>query len=88
MMTVNYRELSKELKRVQDEARSGLKNPRAISIERKDWFPDETVELGVNWAALGTMDAEETKNFAEALMKAANAVATFKYNGYKVIYGE
>jgi hypothetical protein len=45
------------------------------------------VHLGVNWAGIGTVSAEETVKFAGKLAAAAEATANFKYNGYTIVYG-
>lgn len=42
--------------------------------------------MQVNWAAIGTVTADETASFARALTYAAELAAGFKYNGYKVYY--
>lgn len=43
---------------------------------------DEPIKLGVNWAAIGTVDAEQARHFAAAVIAAAEAVEKFPYNGY------
>ena len=40
--------------------------------------------MQVNWAAIGTVTADETASFARALAYAAELAAGFEYNGYKV----
>lgn len=44
------------------------------------------IQMGVNWPAKGTVPAEEAVAFARGLLQAAEAAASFKYNGYKIEY--
>ena len=46
----------------------------------------DTVELGVNWAAIGTVSAEEAVGFAEQIMKAADIAANHPAVGARVVY--
>lgn len=50
----------------------------------KPWHRPKVMQ--VNWAAIGTVTADETASFARALMYAAELAAGFKYNGCKVYY--
>lgn len=43
---------------------------------------DEPIQLGVNWAAIGTVPAEQARRFAADIIAAAEAVETFPYNGF------
>jgi len=49
---------------------------------------ERTVQLGVNWGAIGTVAPEKAEAFAEELKAAAQEAKTFKYNGYTIVYGE
>ena len=40
------------------------------------------IQVGVNWASIGTVSPEETEEFAHALLQAAEDCKNFKYNGY------
>ena len=46
------------------------------------------IQMGVNWSAIGTVDAETTIKFAELLKTAADLAEGFKFNGYVVDYSE
>lgn len=43
---------------------------------------DDPIKLGVNWAAVGTVPAEQAMQFAERIIAAAELVDKFPYNGY------
>ncbi len=44
------------------------------------------VELGVNWAAIGTVDPVEAERFAQKLSRAAEIAATHPVNGATIVY--
>ena len=88
MKTVKYQEYSDELRRVKRELGIGMGTKRSIELYEIGGCFNAPVKLGVNWAALGTVSGEEARRYAELLMKAAQATENFKYNGYKVVYGE
>lgn len=44
------------------------------------------IKAEVNWAALGSVSAEDAVKFAQLLTKAAELASNFKYNGFKVYY--
>ena len=87
MKTVKYQEYRAELRRVERELGIGIGARNGIELfDMEDGVLP--VKLGVNWSALGTVSGEEARRYAELLMKAAQAAENFKYNGYKVVYGE
>ena len=47
-------------------------------------YEDSGIQMGVNWAALGTVSPEETEEFAYTLLEAAEDCRNFKYNGYVI----
>ena len=84
MKTVSYRTYQQTLSKLQRE----VSPERHIYVYDMGNGFDEPVQLGVNWAALGTVPADEAREFAEKLVKAATAAENFEYNGYTVTYGE
>lgn len=46
----------------------------------------DIVELGVNWAAIGTVPAEEALGFAKQITKAADIAANHPAVGARVVY--
>lgn len=46
----------------------------------------EPIQLGVNWAAIGTVSAEEAVAFAAKLTKAAEIAANHPMNGAEIVY--
>ena len=80
--TVSYEEYNRELYRLQKKYRS---RGSLIEIYEVDSiFESSPIQVGVNWAATGTVSPEETEEFAHALLKAAEDCRNFKYNGYVI----
>lgn len=69
------------------EARFGRTMAQRIAFCECNRFK-EPKRIGVNWAAIGTADSDETMRFSEALAYAATKAASFKYNGYFVIFDD
>ena len=44
------------------------------------------INLGVNWASIGAVPAEEAVAFAAELTEAAKAASEFEFNGYEIVY--
>lgn len=78
--TVSYEEYSRELSKLQRKYR-GWHSLIEI-FEMGDIYEKSPIQVGVNWAATGTVSPEETEKFAHALLKAAEDCKNFKYNGY------
>lgn len=57
---------------------------RNAESSEKPWRRPKVMQ--VNWAAIGTVTADEAASFAQALTYAAELAAGFKYNGCKVYY--
>lgn len=57
-----------------------------INVFEKNREMHKPVELGVNWCALGTVSSDKAVQFANDMIKVANLVKNFKYNGYIVEY--
>ena len=83
MKTVSYRVYCEALTKLRHE----IGGDRRIEVyDMNGGF--EAVRMGVNWGALGTVPAEEAREFARQLMKAAAAAEGFEYNGYGIVHGE
>ena len=80
--TVSYEEYSRELYRIQKKYR-GHRSLVEI-FEMGDTYEKSPIQVGVNWAATGTVSPEETEEFAHTLLKAAEDCRNFKYNGYVI----
>ena len=80
--TVNYEEYSCELSKLQRKYR-GCRFLIKI-YEIGSIFESSPIQVGVDWAATGTVSPEETEEFAHALLKAAEDCRNFKYNGYMI----
>lgn len=80
--TVSYEEYSRELHRLQKKYR-GCRSLIEI-FEMDGIYEKSPIQVGVNWAATGTVSPEETEEFAHALLKAAEDCRNFKYNGYVI----
>ena len=80
--TVSYEEYNRELYRLQKKYRG---RGSLIEIyEVGSIFESSPIQVGVNWAATGTVSPEETEEFAHTLLKAAEDCKNFKYNGYVI----
>ena len=84
MKTVSYRVFAQALAKLQRE----IGKDRRIQIYEMDLFPGEPIRLGVNWSAIGTVPADEAREFARQLLAAATAAENFEYNGYTINYDE
>ena len=84
MKTVSYRTYQQALNTLRYE----VCTDRHIEIYELNSFGDNKVQLGINWAAIGTVPADEAREFAQKLLEAATAAEDFKYNGYTIIYGD
>ena len=83
--TVNYREYRRELFELQRKyERRGNNRPHVEIFELSGVLENSSIQLGVNWAAIGTVSPEETEEFAHALLTAAEDCRNFKYNGYVI----
>ena len=88
--TVSYEEYMRELSKLRGKYR-GSKSSLILGCgsyfeiyEIGSIFESSPIQVGVNWAAMGTVSPEETEEFACALLKAAEDCKNFKYNGYVI----
>ena len=80
--TVSFEEYNRELYRIQKKYRG---RGSLIEIyEVGSIFESSPIQVGVNWAATGTVSPEETEEFAHTLLRAAEDCRNFKYNGYVI----
>ncbi len=47
-------------------------------------FRDSPIQMGINWASIGTVSPEEAEKFAHTLLEAVEDCKNFKYNGYVI----
>ncbi|MBR0280624.1 MAG: hypothetical protein IJQ81_03410 [Oscillibacter sp.] len=80
MKTVSYRTYLRALEKFRRELDTG----RRIEVYDMNVGFDEPIQLGINWAAIGTVSIAEAREFAQNIMNVATAVENFKYNGYIV----
>ena len=78
-MKVNYREYWEEFARVKNLVR----DVAGDMIEIYE-VTEKPIELGVNWASIGTVSVEDAIEFAEKIKAVAEIVEDFKYNGYEI----
>ena len=83
--TVSYEEYSRELSKLQRKYRGCRSLIEIFEMGNTyDIYEKSPIQVGVNWAATGTVSPEETEEFAHALLKAAEDCRNFKYNGYVI----
>lgn len=81
MKKVSYREYC----RATEELKQQLGRD-ALIVDMGSTMDRPEIQMGVNWPAKGTVPAEEAVAFAKGLLQAAEAAASFKYNGYQIEY--
>ena len=80
--TVSYEEYIRELHKLQKKYEDH--HSHVSVFESGNVYEDSPIQVGVNWASIGTVSPEETEEFAHALLKAAEDCRNFKYNGYVI----
>lgn len=58
---------------------------REVTIYNNN-FDGESIELGVNWASIGIVSAEEAQEFARKITRAASIAAHHPVNGARIVY--
>lgn len=81
MEKVSYREYCKATEELRDKFGRGV-----MICDMGSTMDRPEIQMGVNWPAKGTVPAEEAVAFAKGLIQAAEAAASFKYNGYQIEY--
>ena len=80
--TVSYKEYSRELYKLQRKYEKG--NSHVSVFELGSVYEDSPIQVGVNWASIGTVSPEKAEEFAHALSEAIKDSRNFKYNGYVI----
>lgn len=80
-MKVTYREYCMELRALQSKF-----DRRILITDLGGTLDAPAINMGVNWASIGAVPAEEAVAFAAELTEAAKAASEFKFNGYEIIY--
>ena len=80
--TVSYEEYSREQYKLQRKYGNG--GSHIEIFEANSIYGGSPIQMGINWAATGTVSPEETEEFAHTLLKAAEDCRNFKYNGYVI----
>ena len=92
---VDFNVLRNEIQRQQDAINLWLHNEAFeddryvrdyISLYTKPCYGKETVQLQVNWSAIGSVSPEKAEAFGKALVEASEVCEHFKYNGYEITY--
>ena len=83
---VSYREFCYELNKLQEKyCRDGY----IYIADMSGFTPDDVpVNLGINWASIGSVTPDEADVFAGRLKVASEACRNFKYNGYIIDYSK
>ena len=83
---VSYRDFCYELNKLQEKYCS---DGDIYIADMNGFTPDDVpVNLGINWAAIGSVTPDEADVFADRLKVAAEACRNFKYNGYIIDYSK
>ena len=83
---VSYRDFCYELNKLQEKYCS---DGDIYIADMSGFTPDDApVNLGINWAAIGSVTPDEADIFADRLKVAAEACRNFKYNGYIIDYSK
>lgn len=77
---VNYKELHKEIVKVNEEIRNFFGETGVEIIASYDW--NSPIKAKINWAGFGSKDVESVKKFMAALQLATELAENFKYNGF------
>ena len=80
--TVSYGEYNRELYRIQE--KYGKSNSHVEVFAMDSIYEDSGIQMGVNWAAIGTVSPEKAEEFARTLSEAIEDCKNFKYNGYVI----
>ena len=84
MKTVNYREYRKALNELRTELRV---QAGECHVELFEMNTDcQPVQLGINWAGIGTVNTDAARDFAAAIATAAARAESFISNGSRVEY--
>ena len=83
---VSYRDFCYELNKLQEKYCS---DGDIYIADMSGFTPDDVpVNLGINWASIGSVTLDEADVFADRLKVAIEACRNFKYNGYIIDYSK
>lgn len=83
---VGYREFYFELTKLQ---KKYCIDGDIYIADMNGFTPDDVpVNLGINWASIGSVTPDEADVFADRLKVAVEACRNFKYNGYIIDYSK
>ena len=83
---VSYRDFCYELNKLQEKYCS---DGDIYIADMSGFTPDDVpVNLGINWASIGSVTPDKADVFADRLKVAAEACRNFKYNGYMIDYSK
>ena len=80
--TVSFEEYRRELSKLQKKYGKG--NSRVEIFPMDSIYEDSGIQMGVNWASIGTVSPERAEEFARTLSEAVEDCKNFKYNGYVI----
>ena len=82
----SYRQFYPELNKIREKYCS---DGDIYIVDMSGFTPDDVpVNLGINWAAIGSVTPDEADVFAGRLKVASEACRNFKYNGYIIDYSK
>ena len=80
--TVSFEEYRRELSKLQKKYGKGNSHVEIFPMD--SIYEDSGIQMGVNWAAIGTVSPEKAEEFARTLSEAIEDCKNFKYNGYVI----
>lgn len=79
---VKYRDFSKEMRALNHKYYNTIGSITISNIS--DGLEEGPIELGINWASIGTRSVEDVEEFVSDLKQAIKDCKNFKYNGYSI----
>ena len=80
--TVSFEEYRRELSKLQRKYRSYASHIEIFAMD--SIYEDSGIQMGINWASIGTVSPEKAEEFARTLSEAIEDCKNFKYNGYVI----
>ena len=80
--TVSFEEYRRELSKLQRKYGRGNSHVEVFAMD--SIYEDSGIQMGVNWASIGTVSPEKAEEFARTLSEAIEDCRNFKYNGYVI----
>ena len=79
---VKYRIYSMELRNLNRKYSNTIGHINFYNVSSD--LSDEPIELGINWASIGTVSVDEALEFVSEIRQAVKECENFKYNGYYI----